>query len=220
MKKIGLLFAAFATVIATATSATALTFAAYERNEKIVDASGSEIPFNVGGARNTSLYIIPTAWEGILDDVANTYIAAYMWKSSDDTNYCWQLIKACSIVGTLINRSSITISATSYNAYQFKFDLTHYDRLSVLRICTTDALTAYIGNNPNTYTCTNSSNNPLPSSWNNVDTSNTYKRYNSTHTLSKPSKSNVYTITSTTSGGNYGFLSSGSWTDDTIVNPV
>lgn len=207
---------------AVVASGIGVSFAAYARYVKVVDSSGNNIPIATAAYRNTSLYLIPTAWNSLLSgatSVANCYVACCMYKSTDESVYEWQFIRTCDAEKAIIsdNRTQITISSTDYQTYKFTFDVTYYDRLSFHRIGYTDKLEEYMTEVKDKFTSRSTDTKPVPLDWRNIDDDNLYRRYDASHRQSYQTKSNVFTITSTNSGGAYGFLAWGEWMSNTIV---
>lgn len=216
------LIVSFLLLTGTVASFSSVTYAVLERNLKVSGTDGANIPFITDGYRNVNVYVIPTAWNSLLSgnsSVGNCYIAACMWRNDDETKYEWQFIKTCDSEKAVIteNQRSITISATSYTTYRFELDLTYYDRLSFHRIGYTTNLQSYIGDAPNTYVSKSTDLSPVPIDWRDRDQDPNYRRYDATHRQTKPTNSNVFEITSTNSGGDYGFLAWGEWYDDAII---
>ena len=224
MKKTSVLICLSIASMAASVVGVAATYALFEREQKLSLESGANVPIQTGGARNTFVYVVPTAWSSLLSggsSVANTYIVACMYKN-DDSQFEFQGIRTSNSSKTLIseNKVSIDVSTTSTpflkDAYRFTFDLTYYDRISFHRFGYTTGLGDVIGGlvdgeGPDTFVSKSTDATHIPLDWRNIDKSDTYKRYDATHRQVKPADGNVFQITSTNSGGSYGFLAWGSW---------
>lgn len=210
-----------------------ISFAMFEKSESILyNDSGAKIPIVTSAARNTAVYVVPTAWTSYLsgnDSVDNCYIVACMYKS-DDSRYEFQGIRTCSYDKTKLtaNITSIDIHTTGdspdlRDSYKFSMDLTYYDRISFHRFGYTSYLGDYIGGltaneGPDTFVSKSTDATHIPLDWRNRDTSSSYRRYDATHRQVKPTEGyNVFKITSLDSGGSYGFLAWGNWISNLII---
>ena len=230
MKKKHVLVLSLLAVAATAaaSSLAAVTFALFERSEKLLlNNSGDNIPIVTDAARNTSVYVVPAAWTSLLSgnrSVDNCYIVACMYKN-DDSQYEFQFIRTCDETKTLISENATTIDVSSNEtpdektAYKFSFDLTYYDRISFHRFGYTANLATYMGVNIlDHFTSKWSDDNPIPLDWRNIDKGDSYRRYDATHRQVKPASSNVFQVTSPNSGGSFGFLAWGSWYSNLVIS--
>ena len=195
MKKTFLYISSFIMLSATIAGASyGISYALYQRGEilgKTESSSFTELNIGSEGAKNVSIYLKYTAWT--ITSGVNFYMLKWNQtkiekNESDTTAFKWVKQDA----------SPVTIDSVSY--FVFDFDPSFYNRLSFHRVEDT-VLTA-------------------KSITDLVATGTFAQRYNkdsggvtsnSTTELTKPKTSNVYEVTSYTSSGSYGFLSSGSW---------
>ena len=198
MKKAILYISSFIMLSATIVGASyGISYALYERGDvlgKTETSSFTELNIGSEGAKNVSIYLKYTAWtitSGVDFYMLKWNQAKIEKNESDTTAFKWVKQQA----------SPVTINSVNY--FVFDFDPSFYNRLSFHRV--EDAVLGITD----------------------LEGTGTFaQRYNkdsggvtsnSTTELTKPKTSNVYEITSYTSSGSYGFLSSGNWISDTIL---